>query len=106
MISRREPPLGLKHGVARSSSGYDVREITEYSIRGFTVIEFESPGLRALIVRVTLDYITPRANSALRVFRPRYLPDTARERLFEGCRETSDGIDGEIAFSRIESDNP
>lgn len=44
--------------------GHDVREITGYSIRGFSVIEFESPGLRALIVRVTLDYMAPRANSA------------------------------------------
>jgi len=46
---------------ARSSSGHDVREITGYSIRGFSVIEFESPGSRALIVRVTLDYIAARA---------------------------------------------
>lgn len=63
-ISMRVPVVGLKHSAARSSSGHDVREITGYSIRGFSVIEFESSGLRALIVRVTLDYMVPCANSA------------------------------------------
>lgn len=69
-----------KPSAARSSSGQDVREITGYSIRGFSVIEFEKPGLRALIVRVTLDYMALCGNSATRVFRPlsaRYDSQTA-----------------------------
>jgi len=50
-------------GAARSSLGHDVQEITGYSIRGFSVIEFESLGSRALIVRVTLDIPTNFAPS-------------------------------------------
>lgn len=54
ILTRASVSLGARDA-ARSSSGHDVREITGYSIRGFSVIEFESLGSRALIVRVTLD---------------------------------------------------
>lgn len=53
--SERNPPR--RRAAPFELHGQNVREITGYSIRGFTVIEFESLGLRALIVRVTLDYV-------------------------------------------------